>query len=494
MKRIVALGAMTLVALSIAYATVPRHPSAHAALGRTRPTSRSEMRTELRKLLADSALAPCFIGVEIRSLRDKSVLFEQNSRKLFHPGSNMKLLTTATALHRLDPSFRFTTAAGARSAIRDSVLEGDLIVAGTGDPLLMPADLDSLAQMIAARGIRRITGGIIGDVSRFDSVGWGKGWMWDDEPYSDFPFLTPLCVHHNVISLRVTPSSAPGGAPGFTMEPASAEVKVLSAAITGTDTLIAPLDGDRIRNTNTFRLFGRIAPDDTAKHLDLTIWKPAEWLLALLRDRLLGRGVRIVGGLSTSLTPVPFADTLGEVTHGLDTVVERTNKESYNLGAEMLLKTLGAEGSSPPGSAEAGLAAVKSYLAEADADTTAMILADGSGVSWYTVVSPSAVCRLLQHEFDQSATFGRFRRSLPVAGIDGSLKNRMKGTKAEGNAAAKTGTLTGVSCLSGYVTTAGGAPVAFSILCNHFPGELSVLRALQNSIVALVAGTDLRKR
>jgi D-alanyl-D-alanine carboxypeptidase/D-alanyl-D-alanine-endopeptidase (penicillin-binding protein 4) len=190
-------------------------------------------------------------------------------------------------------------------------------------------------------------------------------------------------------------------------------------------------------------------------------------------------------------TAPPGEDTLAAVSRSLDTVLAVINKESDNLSAELLLKTIAAERVPGPGSARAGLAVVKEYLAGVGIDTSRMILADGSGVSWYTAVSPEALTALLRAEYGQGQTYPRFRASLSVAGVDGKLRNRMKGSRAEGNAAAKTGTLSGVGCLSGYVASADGRTLAFSILGNHFPGEGAVLRSLQNTIVALLARTDV---
>jgi D-alanyl-D-alanine carboxypeptidase/D-alanyl-D-alanine-endopeptidase (penicillin-binding protein 4) len=453
--------------------------------------SRGEFLDTLRALLSDSAFATTTFGVALMSLDDGTILFEQNSRKLFHPASNMKLLTTATALHRLPPGYRFTTAVTSSSRPDGGTVRGDLTVRGGGDPMLSLGELDSLASLVAARGIRVVTGDLVADVSKFDTLAWGKGWMWDDDPDVDFPYIGPLTVNRGMVTVNALPARRAGERPIIGLDPEGAGVRVLNDATTTDDTLVPPLAAERIALGNTFRLTGRISPASGGTRLEPSVIRPAAWFLALFRTCLAGRGVQVLGADRVETLRPAGTDTLALVTRELDSVMTVVNKVSDNLGAELLLKTIAAESGHLPGSAAFGLTVVRSYLAEAEADTAAMLLADGSGVSWYTQLQPEALLRLLKHEFDQKATFTRFRATLPVAGVDGTLASRMRGTAAQGNAAAKTGTISGVSTLAGYVTSADGRPLGFVLLHNHFPGPLAAQRALQNSVLALLARTLL---
>jgi D-alanyl-D-alanine carboxypeptidase/D-alanyl-D-alanine-endopeptidase (penicillin-binding protein 4) len=348
--------------------------------------------------------------------------------------------------------------------------------------------------MISRAGIRAIEGDLAGDVSRFDSIAWGRGWMWDDEPSSDFAYVTPLSVSHNAVEIRVAPGAKTGHEPALSVAPATEGLVMFNTAVTTADTLVPPLTADRLHGTNTFRVAGRIAPGDTAERLEVSVWQPERWCLELLRERLAARGVSVRGACTIWTTPPPGFDTIASVSRSLDTVLAAVNKESDNLAAELLLKTIAAESGRRPGTSAAGIAIVKEYLAGVGVDTSAVQMADGSGVSFYNEVSPEALLGLLQAEYSQPATFARFRASLPVAGVDGTLRGRMKGTRAQGNAAAKTGTLTGVSTISGYLTSADGRPVAFCILASHFPGPAGAVRALQNEIIALLAQTEIGPR
>ncbi len=450
-----------------------------------------DLRLTITSLMNDTTFASSFIGIKIISVEDSTVIFDQNSRKLFHPASTMKLVTTATALHVLRGNFRFTTTIGYDGTLQNSVLNGDLWIQGSGDPLLTESDLDSLAMALESHGITSINGNLIGDISLFDTVAWGKGWMWDDEPYSDFPFITPLTVNHNTVTIKVTGGKRSGHEPDIGISPSSDMFMLYNEAVTSTDTLIKPLEVTRQHGTNRFTVSGRISPRDTSKDFTLTIWRPELFFLSQFREKLKARNINFSGNIYTSLIAPPSMTQVGNVYHGIDTILQYINKESDNLGAENLLKTIAAFSPDTIGTADHGLAIVRNFLAQAGIDTANLILADGSGVSWYNAISPDALTRLLQFEYNNATTFPVFFKSLSVAGIDGTMKNRLKGTRAEGNFRGKTGTLTGVSTISGYVTSADGKLLAVSIMCNHFPGQNSALRNFQNAVITALADVNL---
>jgi D-alanyl-D-alanine carboxypeptidase/D-alanyl-D-alanine-endopeptidase (penicillin-binding protein 4) len=450
-----------------------------------------DLRFTITKLLHDTAFASSFIGIKIISVEDSVVLFDHNSGKLFHPASTMKLLTTATVLHLLPRDFRFTTSLGYGGTLESGVLNGDLWIRGSGDPLLTDSDLDTFVMALESNGITSINGNIIGDISLFDTVAWGKGWMWDDEPSSDFPFITPLTVNHNTVTIKVTGGKRSGHEPDISISPSSDMCMLFNEAVTSTDTLIKPLEVTRQHGTNRFTVSGRISPQDTSKDFTLTVWRPELFFLSHFMDKLQARNINFSGTLYTSLISPPSLTHVGNVYRGIDTILQYINKESDNLGAENLLKTIAAFSSDTIGTAGHGLAIVRNYLARAGVDTANLILADGSGVSWYNAISPDALTRLLQFEYTNATTFPVFLKSLSVAGIDGTMKNRLKGTRAEGNFRGKTGSLTGVSTISGYVTSADGKLLAVSIMCNHFPGQNSVLRNFQNAVITALAEANL---
>jgi D-alanyl-D-alanine carboxypeptidase/D-alanyl-D-alanine-endopeptidase (penicillin-binding protein 4) len=444
-----------------------------------------QLQAKIDSILDAKELSSSFIGIKIAPVDDETILYARNSTKLFHPASNTKLITTAAALAKL-PHHVYRTKLSSGSNIKNGVLSGSIYIRGTGDPLLNSADLDSLAGMVQKKGIQTITGNIVGDISYFDTVAWGRGWMWDDEPSSDEPFVTPLSVDSNSIYFKIEPAASLASMASFTTEPFTDLFNIANTCITQKDTANNPVIVTRRRGTNNIVISGSIYPGTATEEFTYSVWKPELVLLHILKDKLQARGITVKG--TCTFDSIRGRNLIGEIDHPIDSVIIRVNKDSYNLGAESLVKTLAAEIAGTPGTWENGVDIIKDYLNQLGIDTTNMILMDGSGVSFYNLFTPSDMVRLLKAQYRSNNNFQRFYESLPVAGVDGTLKNRMKGTPAAGNVRAKTGTLTGSSALSGYITTADKKLLAFSIMNNHFPGEGKVLREMQNKILELLAG------
>jgi len=443
-----------------------------------------QLQSQIEVILDDTLLSSCFIGIKIVSLDDDQVLYATNSNKLFHPASNMKLLTSATALNVLDKDFDFITNVYADPDIEKGALKGNLYIKGSGDPLLTTEDLDSLARLIRSYGIIIITGDLVGDISCSDTLYWGAGWMWDDEPEPYEAFITPLTVNSNSIEVSVIPGKNIADRVEVLLDPPLHSFEINNQGITTLDTLIPELTVTRIRRENTIIVNGRVPPkSDTLKFI-VSVWKPEIYFLELFKQKLNEYGIAVKGSIRIGSTQ--GLQFLGSISHPLDSVLHQINKPSDNLAAENTLKTIASELRGTPGSAAIGLAIMKKYLTTIGIDTTKMILADGSGVSFYNAISPDAMIQLLQEQYRNKHTFQRFLESLPIAGMDGTLKNRLNNTRASGNVRAKTGTLTGVSALSGYVWTADGKPLAFSIMCNHFPSQIMHLRNAQDKIMELL--------
>ncbi|HUL43200.1 MAG TPA: D-alanyl-D-alanine carboxypeptidase/D-alanyl-D-alanine-endopeptidase [Bacteroidota bacterium] len=443
------------------------------------------IRTEIDRVLDDSLFASAFIGIDVVSLRDGKVLYSQNRNKLFHPASNMKLFTTSAALNTFDSGFQCRTVCFTDGKIIKHVVNKNLILRGGGDPFLSFDDLDSMAGALHRLGIKSVRGNLVGNTTYFDDIPWGPGWMWDDEPDPDEAFISALCIDQNSVKVIVRPGQKSGRHPEVSLQPPSAHFKIRNTATTSSDTAGIPLHVTRLRGSNEIDITGRVHPRTAPRAFTLSVREPAMYTLELFKDRLRAHGISVQGHLV--IDSLRGTLRLAETDRPLDSIVVRTNKESDNLGAENLLKMLGAEGQHAAGSTEGGIAVLKSYLAGLDIDTANCVLADGSGVSFYNAVTPAMITKLLDHQYHTPATFKRFYESLPVAGNDGTLHGRMRGSKAQENVHAKTGSLTGVSALSGYVTTADGKLLAFSILANHFPRSLDALRRAQDTILTYLA-------
>ncbi len=477
------LALMILPATGISGETQPKTSATRRPVQRT--VSARVLRSYLDRLTGDPAYRSSIIGCSIVPADGGKVLYDRNGGKLFHPASTLKLFTGAAVCSLLPSSFRFTTTMSADRAIRDSILPGNLYVSGSGDPLFGWNTLDSMASMVAARGIRKIDGDLVGNISEFDTIPWGHGWMWDDEPDPDEAFISPLTIEHNAITVIVHPDGTPGNPARIELVPPTSYCAIQNTARTSLDTLGNPVTVRRENRSNVIQIGGTIHPSSEPQEFRISIWRPDSYFLHLLKERLGSKNIAVGGTLRSDTTEGRIL--LAEVSTPLDSVLWRMNKFSDNLAAENLLRAIAHKTTNQPGSADAGLTLVKQCAARYGIDTAGIRLADGSGVSWYNEVSPAAMTALLTGIHRDKELFRRLYETLPVAGIDGTLIHRMKGTAAAGNARGKTGSLTGNSSLAGYVRMSDGKLLAYCIMINHYPGELKEIRNLQDKIVEYLA-------
>jgi D-alanyl-D-alanine carboxypeptidase/D-alanyl-D-alanine-endopeptidase (penicillin-binding protein 4) len=459
--------------------------------------------------------AGAFWGVEVTNLRTGRRLFQHNSNHLFTPASNMKLLTAAAALRRLGPSYRYETGLYVDGPIRNGVLRGNVIVRGSGDPTIGGYEQRSSpttvfqdwADSLKAAGISRIEGAIIGDDDPFSDVPLGDGWSWNDVPYSYAAEVNGLVFNTNTIDLEVRGRRS--GMPAqITWAPFETDfVRVINRTRTVPRDSSSDEEYDRPFGDNTFTVRSRLHPYETQKET-LTITEPTRYFTHVLRSVLLQEGISVDGqGVNVDATPITpqyEADSVRQVgtyrSPPLHQIVRTMNRESQNLYAEQLLRTLAVVNRPnttseklTKGSADLGTLAVRSELAAAGVDTSRVQLADGSGLSRKNYASPRALIRLLEHMWVDAAPAesSAFYDALPIGGKNGTLEYRFRDAPAEGNVRAKTGTLTGASALSGYVTTAGGTPLSFVIFCNHHLAEANEVRAAQDAIVNVLAELPL---
>ena len=447
------------------------------------------LRYDIDRILCDSIFTPARASVRIVSLDSKQVLFERDSKMLTRPASNMKLLTSATALHVLGTDYQFRTFVLADTAPNEGVLAGNLYLKGYGNPDLKTSDLDTLAAQVQLTGIKSIKGGVVGDASFFDDLYWGNGWQWDDEPDSDAPFLTPLAINDNCIQVTVAPGRAPADSVNVDIDPHTRYVSLVNKAKTVGDTILHQLTVTRLfkERLNTILVDGEMLIGASPVKRKISLWKPELYTATLFQEALQRRGIAVEKEPSVGLAPAN-AHQIATHSRRLDSAVINLNKISDNLTAEITLKTLGAVTSGTPGSAQAGIYAVHQFLTSLGIDTTKFHMADGSGVSFYNLLTAEMIVQLLEGVSHQKAIFPTFYESLPVAGVDGTLGKRMTHTPAEGNLRAKTGTISGVSSLSGYVHTLDGEMLAFSMSMQNFIYPTRLYQEAQDKIGTLLAG------
>ncbi len=452
--------------------------------------SLAELRQRFDRILADSALAHAWAGLKVVSLRTGETLYEHNAELLAHPASNQKLLTSAAALSLLGPGYVFQTTVAIDSAARaDSVLQGNLYLIGRGNPDLTSNDLFGLAQNLAQTGIREIRGNLICDDFYLDDVRWGSGWMWDDDPAEYVPRVSALSVNKNTVAVRVTPAEIVGKPARVQIDPPTDHVTLINTSVTvqrraQIDSLALPsltINRKWQQHENTVVVDGAIAQDGSPREETVNVLEPEIYCGRLLRAALQTVGIAVHGGVERGLSPAK-TKILAEHRAPLLPILVNLNKPSDNLSAELLLKTIGAEKFGRPGTATKGIRAMRQFLGCAGVDTNAVHSADGSGASHYNLITPSNLVNLLVAMWKNFAIRNEFAATLPIAGVDGTLRGRMKGTPAEGVLHAKTGTISAVSTLSGYTTTADGEELAFSMMMQHFLSSSRAARAIQDRL------------
>jgi D-alanyl-D-alanine carboxypeptidase/D-alanyl-D-alanine-endopeptidase (penicillin-binding protein 4) len=329
------------------------------------------------------------------------------------------------------------------------------------------------------------------DDSWFDDVEWGAGWMWDDGPFWEWPYVTALTLEDNVVTVTVRPGSEVGAPVVVDMAPPTGYLTLNVSATTAAPGAAPELVIDRHWDPkeNVIDIAGALAIDAEEVTARRTVEEPALYAATVLLELLEARGVEVLGTARRRPLEGAAADTIAAHTSGpLAGSIRNFLKVSDNLTGELLVKAVGAAVSGPPGTYEKGLAAERAFLAdEVGVDTTAQRLADGSGVSRYNLVTARQIVALLAYMPSRTDLFPAYLDALPVAGVDGTLEERMRGTAAAGRARAKTGTLNGVTALSGYVPSAEGERLAFSMMVEFYAGSAATRRAVQDSIVAALA-------
>ena len=441
------------------------------------------LRRSIDELLPDSLFPPSNAAVRIISLTQGEALYDLNGDLALTPASNQKLFTAACALTALGPWYQFRTA-----VFLDTTAPPRIIVRGSGDPILSTKDLDSLAAAIRAAAPPESSWTLAGDLSLFDDLARGSGWAWDDEPDPTAMFISPLSLNGNTVRVLVRPGRRPGDTARVEVDPVTSYVQVENSALTDTAGAKSSIDVSRNwrEHLNSITVKGTISPRDTAVDAVLSVTDPHWYTLTVLREKLEAWGLRCNGIL---LDTVPRgAPEIARRVHSLDSVLTYMDLTSDNLSAENVLKTLAAEKTGIPGSAEGGAEIVRQFLEGIGIDTTRIVVADGSGVSRYNLTSARAITTLLAAMRRKPEMYPVWYRTFPVAGVSGTLSGRMRGTAAQANLRGKTGTLEGVSSLSGYVTTADGEELAFSILMQHYPARAREYRHVQDRIGAYLAG------
>lgn len=446
-------------------------------------------------ILGDTRMEGGVASVVIADAGTGELLYQHLPSTRLMPASNTKLATSAAAMEILGPEYRFTTDVLATGRRHGSVLRGDLYLRGTGDPALLADDYDALAARLAASGVRRVDGRLIADDTRFDSVRLGRSWAADDESSYYSAQISALSVAPDTdydtgtVIVTVAPGQEAGDDPVVSVTPdtdyVDIDVRATTVAAGGANALTV----EREHGTNTVVVGGTTPVGGTGAKEWVTVWEPTGHAAAVFRDALAEHGVKVSGPTRLGRqTPAGAVELASHRSMPLKDLLVPFMKLSNNMHAEILTKAMGHE-VSRQGTWSAGLAAISGYLKGVGVDAGKARQVDGSGLSRMNNFSAGQLLDLLL-AVRAEPWYADWYRSLPVACapdrfVGGTLRTRMCGTPAALNARAKTGSLTGASALSGYVTGADGRELVYGIVLNNYLA--SSVKALEDAVVVTLA-------
>lgn len=439
--------------------------------------------------LLESGPGKYFAGVEVFSLESKKILFKYNNDFLFMPASNMKVLTTALALLRLGPDYRFTT-----RLMREN--SGDLVLVGSGDPSISGRvypyskdggsgpplrALEALADKAVAAGLTRVDGDIIGDDRLYPYAPYPPSWTEDDKIRDYGAPVSALTVNDNTITIVVLPGAEPGDPAQISVSPAMEYYALDNRVMTVTRGGEAHIRISRMQNSRQLLLWGSIPAGHAAFGDTFAVDDPALFAAQALYDALARRGVAITGkavarhrSVSDDYDPEPAIELASRVSPPLVELLQVTDKTSQNLHAELMLREVGRV-SRYMGTREAGLEEMAAMLKEAGASAADARVEDGSGLARNVMVAPRLMTRILTYLY-QSKYRDTWISLLPIGGEDGTLKNRLCCSADASNIHAKTGTLSRAIALSGYAQSKTHGWLAFSIIVNSFSAPSTDVR------------------
>lgn len=480
-----------------------------AAQANARPR-RGSLQHRLDALLDQPPFDRVTWGVFVQDARGR-VLYQRNGDRLFVPASNTKLVVSATAAALLPPDYRVRTSVYVNGTLRDGVVYGDLVLYGRGDPTFSErcfgvdtlargacdstfTAMDAIADSLVARGVRRVTGRLIGDGSYFEPTIVHPAWNVFDINWWYAAPVSGLGFHDNSVDFHITPSDSVGRPPAITWSPDLGLFAFENRARTGPPDSGSTIGDNFFRKPGTMEIWaeGTAAKGSTPWVESFALPDPNEYAARALAHSLAARGIPVEGGTTSTTdslalravrccgTPLveyrgrPLADMLFPILNS-----------SQNWFAEMLLKIVGRE-LGGAGSWDAGLDAERRFLVDSvHVDSTAFSLEDGSGLSAGNLVSPHTFVQILSYMYAHPRR-AAFLAALPRSGKPGSLLRRFVGTPLEGHVVAKTGSIDRVNTLSGYIERPDGPPLVFSIEANaHAIGGRSMLAQLDSLVVEI---------
>lgn len=486
------------LALGLQTATAQKGPALPQTVQTNIPASVEELRRQFDQHVDQRKFESARWGVKVLSLDTGVELYACNARKLCIPASNTKLFTGAMALDRFGPDCRIRTSWLVKEPPSgEGVVKGDLILYGRGDPTFaarssrgggLTKAVEPLVKALQSAGVKRVDGDLVADETFFHGARLGSGWDWDDMPWYYGAEVSALSLNENAVDVVVKPGPEAGSPAVVTFSPPMPWMALSNWTVTASAGNKASLRFDRLPWANTVLVEGQIATDDKGSTESMSVHNPAAWFGAVLKEELAAVGIPVAGTVrtvdwTTGKAQASDPASLVEIGHvdspPLREILSLMMKPSQNQIAQLLLLQAGADesnraaklkpgsGNATASSEEAGLQAITTFCKKAGIEPGQVLLEEGSGLSRRDVVTPEATVRLLRY-MREHPHWQVFMESLPVAGVDGTMKSRLKNTPAAGNLRAKTGSLSMVSALSGYIQTQAHENLVFAMFLNDY--------------------------
>jgi D-alanyl-D-alanine carboxypeptidase/D-alanyl-D-alanine-endopeptidase (penicillin-binding protein 4) len=472
--------AFTIVALAVLAGCAQRSlkpPTLADAIAN--PTPHEQLRRDLRAIFSDRSVDHGLWSVVVHSLRHGETLYSFNSFRMQTPASNQKVLTTAVAAERLGWDYRYTTRIYATGPIdANGALNGDLIVVSDGDPTINPrhperwAVFDDWGRQLAAKGIRTVNGHLIGDDNAFEEPGWAPGWAWDDLALGYGAAASALQYNENQVELLIGPGLEAGARGIISVSPPGSGLTIDHQVTTVAAGQPNRISLRRTPGSEMLTVSGEIALGAAPVTEYAAVDNPTQVYLNAMRVAFHRHGVNIertpldIDGVRAVPDLSRATLLLEDKSPPLREIIDVTLKWSRNIYAETMLRSMAPEPSQK--STAGGLAALESTMNDWGIFREYFLARDGSGLSRYDYLSADALSWLLTYVWADPKHAEPFRATLPVFGVSGNVANRLKDTPASGRVWAKTGSMSQVRSLSGYVMTAEDEPLVFAFIVNGF--------------------------
>ena len=418
------------------------------------------------------------IALMVYDLTNDTTLYAYRENVLCRPASVQKVVTTVSALSQLGPDYSFETVLRTRGTISaDSILNGDLYLVGGLDPALNENELRSMVSDLKKAGVKRINGTLFADVSAMDSTYWASGWCWDDAPSSFQPYISPLMVHQGFVGIQVRPTSK-GQAPEVVLFPSNNSIKVINRAKTQDSKQGAlTITRDWMNNDNTIIVEGNCVRRESK---ELSVVGSADFTFSLFRQYLDEAGISY-GEYGWGTCPVMARD-ISVVSHSLQSIIKECLKESNNLFAEAVFLQTGRINQPKGVSFSSASKFMQNFVGRKFGMVSSSYnIVDGCGLSMYDMCSPKFMVNMLGYIYRDNTIYPTFYKSLPISGVDGTLKSRLSDKTTLNKVHAKTGSVTGACTLAGYIHTADGRDLAFCIM-NEGALKMAPSRKIQDKI------------